>query len=138
MIIHASPHERTDLAPMPAKAPTIRLQSHGIKLGPIPKSDLILDCRAIRNPYRILAGADLEHLIDWCRSHNAGIVDAYMTITLTALETLHDRRRDHTDPLATPFVVTTVCAYGQHRSVAVKHLLAERLEKLGYDVRIED
>lgn len=129
--------ERTDRDPLPAKKPKVLVQSHGIKNGPIPKSDWIVDCRVIQNPFRALRGADLPALIRWCREKNAHIIEAVTIMLQEGLLTMHDRRRDHTDALATPFVITFLCAYGQHRSVAMKHILAERIKELGYEVVVK-
>lgn len=117
---------------MTASQPWLVFMSHGLKSGPLPKADLYLDCRCIENPFRISGlcngSADGEQkLIAWMYANNLPIIEAMMDMIDSAVHTLPARRRDETNPWARPLTVCFFCAYGQHRSVTMKRIVAKEL-----------
>jgi len=121
----------------------IHLISFGFKRGlPPGKVDLYIDCRSIPNPFHALrgvGGATTEKKA-WVLEYGAEIVEAFETQIKVALRQIPSRRREMAveEMFTRPFVIACGCAYGQHRSVAVKHILAERLAGKGYCVEVGD
>lgn len=118
------------------------LISAGIKkTNPLPKADLYLDCRGIVNPHKIPAfqtqtGA-AKSIQDWIMEQASPSVEHMTQLVLSALDAIPYRRLDELKPFDRPVVVCFFCAYGQHRSVAVKHIVGKRLADAGLDVKVE-
>lgn len=114
--------------------PSLVFISHGLKSGPLPKADLYLDCRAIVNPVRVGGlNLSLPSLTTWMRANNEPIINLFTATIEVALQQVGDRRRGE-NPTSRPFVICTLCAYGQHRSVAMKKILATEFFMAGYEV----
>lgn len=104
----------------------------------IPKADLYLDCRSIPNPHHSkevghLSGSDPK-MVAWIKEHGQGIVEVFRDQIKVALNQIPSRRRGEEDMYTKPFIIACGCAYGVHRSVAIKHLLIELLTKDGLTV----
>lgn len=112
----------------------IHLSSFGFK-GGVPKADLILDCRVVSNPHHVeglreRAGDDPE-VIAHVRTSSPAYLN-FLELIEEGVTRLHSRRRDEPDPYQRPFTVACGCAYGVHRSVAMKHILAHALRERGW------
>ena len=111
---------------LPGLLTTLRLCSFGYKHGLPPDADLVLDARFLPNPFylaelKILTGKD-QSVQDWLRKSDSFI--AFMDrledwIRWSWPLVLEEARAYHT--------VAIGCTGGQHRSVALVELLAERL-----------
>jgi len=122
----------------------IVLVSFGFKNGlPERKVDLYIDCRSIPNPYHARDISDKsgsgQEMQAWILSHGADIVEAFLKQIEVAVRQIPSRRRElsQDEMFSRPFVIACGCAFGQHRSVAVKHILLEQLKHKGYNVSIE-
>lgn len=126
----------------------IRLISFGVKSvvaagsqTPLPKADLYFDCRVIRNPYHAPGmaslGGDHPKLQEWCLAENADVLDKFLSLINVGLTTIPDRRRDVKEgAFSVPVTLAFFCAYGVHRSVAMKHLVAKKLLEQGLNVEV--
>lgn len=115
------------------------LSNSGIKSGPLPKADLLIDCRAIPNPFHapILKGMDGNDpaVIEWVQSR--ADMSAYTDIVMQALAQIPSRRSDKEDPFADPFRIHFFCAHGIHRSRAMKNIFGKILTQSGYTVEVQ-
>lgn len=124
----------SDNFPVDPQAPLVKkwdgpveFRSTGFKSGALPKADLVIDCRGIPNPYHAFGGAMRgtdPKVQAWIRHWGGIAIDGMSDLIYSALYHVYPRRKDMTDPHSRPFVVLFVCAYGVHRSVACKHILA--------------
>ena len=112
---------------------TLRFISHGLKNGPLPKADLYLDCRVIVNPF-LEGGLFINHaaLVVWMKQNNQPTIDVFIKLILQGLSTLSPRRRSPDEDPHRPMIICLFCAYGQHRSVAMKQLLADAFRAPGH------
>lgn len=113
--------------------------NHGMKTGgPLPRADFYLDCRGIADPSRSVGSpsgtGDTPAVQDWIRKK----VDLrpYKQLITDGLWAIPGRRRSEPLPYARPYVICTFCAFGIHRSRAMKHLLANELGAMGYNVEV--
>lgn len=115
---------------VPILGPTIVLMSHGLKARglTVPQAHCYLDARALpdannnplaRDPAWMRAAVDLR---------------PYMQILLDGYSML-PARRDAARRME-PFRVCCLCAFGRHRSVALKQLLAAELTARGFVVEV--
>lgn len=126
------------------------LISHGLKTGKVedtkgdtiayqvPKADLYLDCRGIREhdlPDHAKGGGSMKFQ-DAVLNNNAPTITSFQRIIEDSIPQIKTRRNGEKNPYDRPYVICTMCAHGIHRSVASKHLLAERLKKAGYTVEV--
>ena len=63
------------------------------------------------------------------------VIKGMVQSIVQATDRIVDRRAGE-DPYASAFDICFFCAYGMHRSPASCMLVAERLKKLGYNVRV--
>lgn len=110
----------------------------------LPKADIYLDCRSIPNPHHApevskLSGDD-PLLIKWIRENGQGVHEVFFDQLMIAIRQIPSRRRELSveEMFSAPFIVACGCAYGVHRSVAIKHLLAKMLEDEGYNAHIDE
>lgn len=109
---------------------TIQLISSGWKKGTPPKADLYLDCRGIPNPHKVgelsgKGGAD-PAMLEWVRQKGALHIENFIHQITDAIPEVPNRRLGE-NWTARPFVVACMCAYGVHRSVAIKNILLKDL-----------
>ena len=107
---------------------TILLQSFGYKFGVPNDSDYVFDVRCLPNPYweqhlRKLTGHDVE-VIEYLQSHNE-VKQMIDSITDFVEQWLPDFVNENRSYLS----VSIGCTGGQHRSVYIAELLAERFRK---------
>ena len=109
--------------------PKLIFTSFSLKNGqPLPSADCYVDCRGIPNPiYGGPAGTGHDLGVrKWVRErlNQAHEQHLYVDLVSASINALTTRRGagHETDK---PFVVCCMCAHGIHRSVAMKHLLAE-------------
>jgi hypothetical protein len=117
----------------------IRLINAGVKNGPLPKSDFLVDCRSVANPFHVpalgaLTGDDLKIQL-WVRDHSN--VKAIMATVEEAISRIPVRRNNQPDPYKEPFEICCFCAHGIHRSRAMKHIIASELNLKGYTVEVK-
>lgn len=112
----------------------IQLSSFGFKSG-APKADLILDCRVVSNPHHIEGlrdkPGDHPDVITHVRTSSPAYLN-FLELIEEAITRLPSRRRGESDPYARPFHVACGCAYGVHRSVAMKYILEWALKRSGW------
>lgn len=112
----------------------IHLSSFGFK-GGVPKADMILDCRVVSNPHHIEElrdkGGDHPDVITHVRTASPAYLN-FLELIEEAVSRIPSRRRDEVDPYARPFHVACGCAYGVHRSVAMKYILCHALKQRGW------
>lgn len=118
-----------------ASDPRFIFLSAGVKngLGNLPLADLYLDCRSMVNPYHEaglggLTGDD-PRVIAFVEEQNTPVINAFLALIWETLERIPSRRRSRPDPFLAPIRVCCVCAHGIHRSRAMKHILARRIQK---------
>lgn len=111
--------------------PQLTLISTGVKSGPLPKADLYLDCRVIRNPFHVpeLKGAsgDDAKVQKWVMEANPEIYKRFVETVDDLIDTLPARRQGE-QPFERPVVVCFMCAHGVHRSRAMKNLVGYALQ----------
>lgn len=124
--------------------------SSGLKTGPLPMGkDYYIDCRAVPDPTRVVKKAADYHYApgvsgdgsmipvqNWIRDHIS--IPTYVKLISDMLKTIPSRRennpkKDELDPVT----IHTFCAYGVHRSVAMKWILAREFQLLGYTVEVK-
>lgn len=117
--------------------PKLVLVSWGRKSGkPEPKADLHIDCRGLAEAGILGVGSDLSFQKE-LEKQSQDSIGAIYTLIVDSLQRIPRRRRDRPDPYADPYVVCFACAWGVHRSVATKHIMAHRLKALGLEVTIQ-
>lgn len=72
--------------------------------------------------------------VDWVKSQID--VGSYLQIALDAIHRVKTRRKEKKDPYAEPFRIVIYCAYGMHRSPALRDILAQELTNLGYNATV--
>lgn len=103
-------------------------------------ADLFIDCRGMVNPFRDpvlggLHGSDPK-LIEWMKDKNADYVQGACQMIDTALTTASTRNSFKSSP-EKPLTVCFFCLAGQHRSPALKHVVAEFAKEDGIDVEVQ-
>jgi RNase adaptor protein for sRNA GlmZ degradation len=120
----------------PSYPPDLRVElfNFGLKgLGnqPLPKADLYLDCRGLpdASAESSFSGKTGDHTAVqvWVNSQAPKLVQAYRDAVLESLANIPHRRRAEEKPYGRPFRVACFCAFGIHRSRAMKHLLHSTL-----------
>ena len=123
--------------------------SSGLKAGPLPLGkDHYIDARAIPDPTQFGKGGGSVYtppfgvtgkdpkLQAWMR--DVAPIKAYVEVVKGMLATLGKRRENNPNKHITdPVTIHTFCAWGVHRSVALKHILAREFELMGYVVEVE-
>jgi len=109
---------------------TIEFRSFGIKTGTIPKADCYIDCRGVPDPVNRIVTKDSPSDAEWIR--NSIDVMVYIRLIEDHLWYLSKRRGDKL--FSRPFVILCMCAWGKHRSPAMKRILAEQLSLLYGDL----
>jgi RNase adaptor protein for sRNA GlmZ degradation len=101
-------------------------------------ASLYLDCRIIHNPYRdpILGGktGDDPVVQDWLRTKNAHVVELFIRLIQQGLLTSGTRNSGR--DASKPFTVCFFCLAGVHRSRGMKHVIAQELAKMEFDVEV--
>ncbi len=124
--------------------PKLILRSHGLKriectepdYRIIPKADFYIDCRGIQEKGISGSSGDDVKFQAGVLGHSPHSIEAALTLILDSLNHVETRRQGE-NPTARPYVVCFMCAWGVHRSVAVKHIAARKLKALGLDVKVE-
>lgn len=117
----------------------IELSNVGLKMiggvAGLPEADFYIDARGLPDGVG-RKGSDLQSQsnIDWVKSQ----IDlaSYTQYALDAIHRIVTRRRDKKDPFAEPFRIVIFCAFGMHRSPALRDLLAQSLSELGYNAKV--
>jgi len=119
--------------------------SSGLKAGPLPEGkDIYLDCRVLMDPTRAVAGA--MHTVPGGESaltqnqiavYSGNALDAMETLVFAGTATLPNRRKNGSSKPLDIMTIHCFCAWGVHRSVAAKHILAERFKAAGYQVEVQ-
>lgn len=124
------------------------LTSSGLKKGPLPDGkDLYIDARALPDPTRAWAdhetpyappmGAIGTDLKVQCWMREMAPIHAYVDVVEGALKTINHRRENNSKKsILDPITIHTFCAWGIHRSVALKHILASEFRLMGYTVEV--
>lgn len=100
----------------------------------LPKANVYLDCRGLPNPHHTTLsarGGDDPLVINWVRTSTSAQYRFVEEIE-EAISRLPVRRRAKENPYEDPLVVALGCAWGVHRSVAMKHILHELLRQRGW------
>lgn len=101
-------------------------------------ADLYIDCRGIVNPFRdpTLAGhhGSSQVLKDWMRKNNSPYIGAAEDMIEVAIHTA-GTRNSFSDPNK-PLTVCFFCLAGQHRSPAMKHVVAEDFKANNIEVEV--
>lgn len=99
------------------------------------KADCHLDCRGVPDAVGSGRNGDDPEVQNWVASQ----IDllAYIRIVVDHLLAVESRRRGEVDPYLRPVKVATFCAFGIHRSRAMKHLIADYLKTRGITVQVE-
>lgn len=107
----------------------------------LPKADLYLDCRVIPNPFLVKGVGSFtgENPIvqQWVLEHGQLFISSFSQLITDGIAQIPTRRKGKDDPFAAPYVICTMCAHGIHRSRAMKHLLADRFRKGGWNVEVQ-
>lgn len=101
----------------------------------LPKADLYLDCRGLREYDIGYQGIGSEPEFQQAiLVHNAAAIASMTRLvedSLPQIEARHGTRAE-----ASPYVVCTFCAWGINRSVATKYLLAQYFRNKGFTVKL--
>lgn len=120
--------------------PAFIITSSGMKVGDVGKDgvnlpshkDLYLDCRACYDPSQHSGTGDDTRLQLLVRDRTP--ITAYMEIVKGFIDTWPNRRMEWQDPFAHSLTIHCFCAWGMHRSRAMKHIIADELRRMGYTV----
>ena len=119
----------------------LKLISFGLKTthgADEPPADLYVDCRGVWDPtlngIKASKSGDTEEV--QAAIKGAAPVDAYYRMIVCGFENIPKRRRGEANPYARPYTIAFFCAYGIHRSRAMKHLIGNRLTAAGYSVEV--
>ena len=140
----------TVINPLPAMTSTlpsgfpkkIIFSSSGIKTAALPDGkDIYLDCRVLFDPTRGKGAAatpggkhlSTQEAIKYA-SHVA--LNAMGSLVKAGASTLANRRGNGSSKPKDVMTVHCFCAWGVHRSVAAKYILAEAFEDWGYEVEV--
>lgn len=104
----------------------------------LPSADIYLDCRILPNPhYANMPSGDSQQTQDWLMKRvEPAVLNGFISSILQGMQTLGQRRINSANKDASTLRVATFCAFGIHRSVAMKHLLAEELKARGIEVEV--
>ena len=120
----------TDLAAVRHLLP-ITLSSFGLKSGqPFPPADLYIDCRGVADPSQsgLSGSGDSVHIQQWVSEHTN--TSPYYDMVVGGLLRL-TTRRGRGQEYDKPFHIVCMCAWGIHRSRAMKYILARLLREVG-------
>ena len=114
----------------------VRLISAGKSavLGGQINADYYIDCRVVRNPFRIFphkTGDDVE-VQGWMASNNFKFLRAAADMIQLGIETAPTRNSYKNTPLTVCFF----CKAGVHRSRSSKHVVAQMLKSKGVEVEV--
>lgn len=110
--------------------------SSGKKVAPLPDGkDLYIDCRAVYDPSGThVSGANIKCQLD---VREVTPIGAYVEIVSNAIQNMAHRRGNNPNKgVNDPMTIHCFCAYGVHRSVAMKHILAKEFGLKGYEVEV--
>ena len=111
----------------------IVIKSLGLKtVKAIPPASLYLDCRSLVDPSGSGLTGDNTHVQTSVMLASAQAVKGMIDQTLHALTHVRARRKHKPDPFDEPFEILCMCAWGIHRSVAMKYILLRSLLQHGY------
>ena len=97
----------------------------------LPYADYYLDARAVPEPDGISGEMPAAQLLTRNRVH----IPHFMGVILEAIERIPARAKRFQDLLRPDvFVICVFCGWGINRSPAMKNIIADELEKLGYTV----
>lgn len=114
----------------------LRFSSSGKKVAPLPDGkDLYIDCRAVWDPSKSHGGG--AEMATQLAIRTRTPIKAYVEVVDGAIKTLSQRRENSTKAQHAPMTIHCFCAYGMHRSVAMKHILATEFRLKGWDVEVE-
>ena len=103
----------------------------------IPIADLYLDCRGVVEK-GVPGGSGTSPLFqEGVEKGSPTTITSFHRIIEDSLDKIATRRADREDPYEDPYVIVFLCAWGIHRSVASKFILAKRLKAAGYNVEIK-
>jgi RNase adaptor protein for sRNA GlmZ degradation len=111
----------------------------GAVLSGVVSADLLIDCRGMVNPFRDpeLGGlhGSSDKLQAWMKEKNSDYIEGTLKLIDTAIQTFHTRGggAGKEGPLKVHFF----CLAGQHRSPALKHVVASYLKEDGYEVEVK-
>lgn len=121
------------------------LRSYGVKTNAgkatrggytsVPVSDLFIDCRCIKERGISGAGRSVAFQAAVVQTSSSQL-DLIYKLILEAIKKIPERRVEKKDPFGEPFDITFCCAWGMHRSVATKYIMAKQLKQAGYSVVI--
>lgn len=105
----------------------------------MPPADLYLDCRVIPNPFLLFGHKDgSNHDVQkWMKEHAPLWIESFYDTIIESIAQIPTRRKGKEDPWADPYRVCFMCAWGIHRSMAMKHIIAEYLNLDGYTVEVK-
>lgn len=111
--------------------------SSGKKVAPLPEGkDLYIDCRAVHDPSGTHASGN--SIPCQLAIREVTPITAYVDIVANAIKNMGHRRSNNSKKAADdPMTIHCFCAYGVHRSVAMKHILSKDFALMGYDVVVE-
>ncbi len=103
----------------------------------MPRADLYIDCRVVKEKGITGVNGDDPKFQTGIKKACPDVLDNILANILNSLQVFEDRRSSRLFPYAEPYVVCFMCAYGMHRSRATKHIMAERLKALGFNVEVD-
>lgn len=124
----AIPPEQFDI-----KQAKIRIQCGGLKAGNLPpKAFFYMDARGLPDSSKTSPGGtgDYKPFRDYVRANIN--VPQYTGMVLDALNKYGSRRRGRKLYYGEELLVCCFCAFGNHRSRSLAHILVEELEQLGF------
>lgn len=130
--------------------PTLKLilSSDGVKKSAergLPRADLLIDCRILREHFKFMEGGaaftgmasgtnpSFRAALESANALQLGLIKEYVRAGIDAIPS---RRGELADPYSKPFSICFFCAWGIHRSVSAKYILADWLKGKGYQVEV--
>ena len=104
----------------------------------VPKADLYIDCRGIREAGLKGASGHDPAFQAGVKEHSSVSLQAIEDLIIDSLRHIGTRRAGVLKPLEQPYTVMFMCAYGVHRSVSTGTIIAQRLRAKGYTVQTPD
>jgi RNase adaptor protein for sRNA GlmZ degradation len=112
--------------------------SAGIKAGPLPYADLIIDCRIIPDPSHVGGTGDDSKIQEWVRIRCLEKLSLIFQVVEAGIRMLDARRGGNEEKMyGQPFTILFFCAHGIHRSRSTKHIISDWLEDEGWKVEVK-
>jgi len=101
----------------------------------VPVADMLVDCRCIKEK-GIKGWGESEEFQAGVKENSKEALELIYKLIQESIRKIPERRSEKKNPFTEPFEICFCCAWGIHRSVAAKRIMAKRLSAAGYNVTL--